>query len=233
MKIARPNHPPVGGWVYPDKYTETVVSGKDLVALQHAVFNHRRINEHPADMKEIEEDLNKYFCSRGLPCIEDGAIVPGQGEAARKSAKRQGLMKKGTGVLFDMVKSAFTVGEDPYVDKDTAEARAKTCVGCRRFNKPIKTKRGCPTCKPIESASQTAATVSRNLMRFVIRKGGHLSTQKDNSLHVCSLCQCELKAKVWVSDKILAKYTDDALAEKMPNYCWVKQAKQRAKEEQQ
>lgn len=126
---------------------------------------------------------------------------------AKSAVEAVGKVMVGVGVYVDWLGS----GGIP-VEKNHAESRAKVCAGCEH-NKL----KGSLTDYFTEPA---AAAMSKILS---IKNDMKLETQYDESLHVCDLCFCPLKSKVWTPiGHIKAKLKDSTL-NSLPDFCWIKQ----------
>lgn len=137
------------------------------------------------------------FCS--LPQNQDLCLKVNDRESEPGQIRH--ISKSDVSRFFNTVKEFISQGGD-LVDQDTAEKRAACCVACPN-NVPIKGCMGCSGLIP-------------KLLKLV--KGA--KTTHDNNLRGCSVCGCQLKAKVHLPASVKAP-GDEAL--EFPDWCWVAQ----------
>lgn len=96
------------------------------------------------------------------------------------------------------------------VESAQAEKRASICVSCA-FNKD----RG----NFIDYFTQP---VAEELMKIIaIKNDMNLSTSKDNLLHICDVCDCPMKAKVWTPLKHIKSELSPDVQKKLWAKCWI------------
>lgn len=89
------------------------------------------------------------------------------------------------------------------VSKEEAERRAAICVNCPK-NAPLK----------------GVCNFCAGLMTWAVRLAGNLNTSKDEDLHQCQICSCQLRLAVHIPlDVMLGERFD---ASNYPNFCWKK-----------
>lgn len=126
---------------------------------------------------------------------------------AKAAAEAVGKVMVGVGVYVDWLGS----GGIP-VERNHAEARAKVCSTCDH-NKL----KGSLT----DYFTEPAAAAMNKIL--AIKNDMKLMTTFEDSLHVCDLCFCPLKSKVWTPiSHIKAKLNDKTLSS-LPDFCWIKQ----------
>lgn len=105
--------------------------------------------------------------------------------------------------LSTLVSNRAGSGERP--SQQLADARAAVCVACPQ-NVAIAP---CSTCN--------MATLNRLVERLV----GAAKTASDDQLKFCSVCHCNLKAKVWTKHEAIWNHMSDGKKAALPETCWV------------
>jgi hypothetical protein len=95
------------------------------------------------------------------------------------------------------------------VEPEVAEHRAMICVACPH-NQHHK----------LEERFGEYAHTLMGLKHWLRKK--NCNTIHDEELHVCELCNCPMKVKVWTPKELAGKNMDTETKKKLPHYCWIK-----------
>jgi len=95
-------------------------------------------------------------------------------------------------------------GEKP--SQELAESRSKVCASC-------------PENKEVVDCSRCNMTALNSLIE---RSVGAKKTAHDGALKFCSVCHCNLRAKIWTRHEAIWKHTNDSDKERFPESCWLK-----------
>lgn len=87
-----------------------------------------------------------------------------------------------------------------------AESRASVCAACPE-NKDVV---GCSRCN--------MGTLNSLIQKAV----GAKKTESDGLLKFCSVCHCNLRAKIWTNRESIWKHTSEADKKRFPETCWLK-----------
>lgn len=157
----------------------------------------------PNDLSEV---IQAQVCSRmsnDLQWCNDGKIA---------TSERVNAARKGWSFTFDEVKSFtrtmidWTLNGRERVNDETITERAAICKGCPNNTLPP----GCGACS------------GGTLREIVAALVGGTSHPMDMHLRACSICGCDLKAKVRIPTGILTKNMSAAKQAQLPAHCWLK-----------
>lgn len=96
------------------------------------------------------------------------------------------------------------------VESALAEKRAAVCVTCKE-NKD----RG-------NLVDYFTEPVAEELLKIIaIKNDMNLSTSKDDLLHICDVCECPLKAKVWTPLKHVKTELSQDVQSRLWSKCWI------------
>lgn len=215
MKISQPNKPPRGGWRFTDLDTDVEIQGVDFQDLVKNVRLHRASNGLPAT-EEIEILINNYYCQNNLVHCRgektDYAKLPKRKAVTPQVAANIALRKRGTAAI---VNTLSRVGSGTaFTDSVTANARATICSSC-----PMNVQRKKKTCCGGDKGLNALRKVVQIAQKFSIK----MRTHSDSALETCTICGCELKAKVWCSDAVIKETDTKDSLDLLPKDCWVRE----------
>ena len=91
-----------------------------------------------------------------------------------------------------------------------AERRAQVCAGCAHNTRGDWT----------SFFTVPVAATLRSALALI--KGQGLATSLDESLHVCGVCSCPLKLKVWARLSHITEHAPEEVMRNLPPHCWIK-----------
>lgn len=220
MLKSRNNFPP-GGFRYRQAETNwdapRHLSFDDTVA---RIIDHRRANpQHnfKTDNASVAADLENYTIARLKNRPGGEAFLIGEDAVSPKSlppSERALSLAAGAKKLISNTIAGASLwakwfGTEP-VAKNTAETRASICAGCQA------------NVKGGNFGQRFNQVVARELQALMGRlKEQQLSTFADTELGVCDICDCPLKAKVWVPLALIESEMKPETREKLPAWCWI------------
>lgn len=191
-----PREGPPGGWWYFQAETRLRIVGESLEDLTRRVCEHRKHKSLAPDAEaEVRVEIERQICSRldETQCRREGAHdswVPIPNDGR--------LLDLGAIVSASRVALEWVKGGAKLVDEKEAQRRREICAVCA-LNQPAT---GCK-CAPLYRLVEAAVPREK---RF-------------EDLHVCAVCACTLKAKVWMPmDAISGE--NERLARAYPVWCW-------------
>lgn len=228
MLKSRTSWPP-GGWIFLEPATGwRAPQGLTFGQVVDAIIKHRRQNKQhklSTNADEVADQLDAYTCARlkydpafCVPTPPTGTArnftvpLPNQVRAVRANegsvaavARFLSSTNAGIKVWLDWF------GDGKPVNPALAEVRATICSECPENDKAANI---------LEWFTGVAA---RGIMAiFSALNDLNLHTSKDEELKVCKVCDCPLKAKVWVPLYIVKKeMTGDRMAQLHPK-CWIR-----------
>jgi len=178
----------------------------DMTTLFKLVTDYRTVNNLPVVDRETVED---QVCQTlgGDWCQHSSGGKPQDFIDLRLTPEDvlRGTMALGE-IAARRAASALIPSWSPFVDQETAEARAATCATC--YAKAPLT--GCRSCDGF------VATVQGVI--------GDRHTKSDHLLvaQACGICKCAASVQVHIKDEILARGIDDAMRAKFAQvgHCW-------------
>ena len=219
------NNLPPGGYVFYQPETgwspNPWVSFDDQVK---AIVEHRQANPRfnlSTNSSEVAQQLDDYTTLR-LEKIPGGNnwLVPNASAPPPESFQRHLPHRPAVGAagVADYAKDVVAgiglwtewFGSKP-VDKKTAEKRAAICVDCP------KNVRG----NWMQKFSEAAGTELLSIMGSM--KKQKMQTKHDDSLGVCGVCNCPMKAKVWSPMDLIQKHMRDEHRPELWEKCWIRQ----------
>jgi len=203
MKLVRRSEVPPGSYRFTVPETGYWIGNEHtLEGLLGRIEAHYNANNIPLpdNWKEKVED---QLC-RQLPpgwCVYNG--VPATGITPDLSAEK---VLKGIKSLAAMFVSVIK-GEDPFVDGNTANERAKICSRCYyNMNTPY-----CGGCG-----------VGNEIRELVSNVKGGRTTPYDQFLKACGICGCKNEAIVHVNRNLLLSGEKSETTAARPDWCWLK-----------
>jgi hypothetical protein len=197
LRLVKYNEGPPDGFRFKDPidghWTRTV-TWQDLLK---EAKNHRRVNNLPIPAN-FDTVIEQQLCEL-LPPECSRSDEPKRPNYAHRVTYTEAL--EGVSAW-----ARLAVSKERFIPQAEADERAKTCFHCH-FNQPIQT--GCLIC--LETFRDLAGKMT-----------GNKSTPYDLKLHVCSLCNCPLKAKVWFPLSIVHSALSPGINESLPPWCWAK-----------
>lgn len=109
--------------------------------------------------------------------------------------------KNGADIIFDWLGSGGKT-----VEAETAQQRANTCLQCPKHGRK-------------STLSKPVTLAVKRFLEFKNKAGLRVNGEK--SLGQCSVCQCEMRLKLW---EPLARVLKHSTSEEMQNYwmrCWI------------
>lgn len=140
-------------------------------------------------------NVSPPFTPRSRQHLSAAAVVPSKVEKA----------KAGIGLLLEWLGTGLTP-----VDGKTANARALVCSACEFNQEP----------KGLQAAYEKVADGLKALMSA--RKEMKLTTNYDDRLETCALCDCRMSLKVFTPTAHIREHTSEAMLKSLPQWCWVK-----------
>lgn len=192
------------------KVPETGYHVRNEPSLQSCKANveqHLRASGYPIP-NDLAFLIEEYICS--LPELQD--YCEERAQSTMRISKEQKGAEQNKGHTFSgavqCLKTLYghLVSGQARPTQELAEARAATCVGC-----------------PNNSDVQGCSNCNKNIITQLITKiVGSKNTSKDGSLRYCSVCHCNLKAKVWVKHSAIWKHTSEEQKKQLPQEtCWI------------
>jgi hypothetical protein len=121
-----------------------------------------------------------------------------------------GKIIKSAMAYFNLRREWLGDGEIP-VDKATAQRRADTCLACPKH-----------TPRPFwELLAEPIALRARR--QIEVKNQMNLRVEGEKSLHVCDVCDCVLRLKVWVPTHVVQATRDPT--DIFPENCWIEKEK--------
>lgn len=197
-------HPP-GGFRYFVPETRIQIEGQTWQVLLDNVRKHLKVNSIP-ERSDLEGNIQHQICL-GIPpdrCQDT--------DAQAKRAKERGF-RVSFGAAWEFTKLMFdwkTRYGGALAAVTEAEGRATVCCTSGEEGIP------CPFNRPIECTSCSLGTLQTLTEKLVNGR----RTSRDNELHGCSICGCNLKAKVHLPHELLAEHAGDTLSN-FPAHCWM------------
>lgn len=90
-----------------------------------------------------------------------------------------------------------------------AEARAMVCVNCPENRAPYWW----------EKAKNSIADAIR--AHLVVKQQSGLRVSHEDEIHMCRVCGCCLRLKVWVPIEHIKEHTTPETLAKLPSHCWL------------
>lgn len=215
------NHFPPGGFIFRQPQTGWEAPRHlSFDATVKEIIRHRINNpQHklPVDRATVEAELENFTIARlkarpgweayltdGEPTVPKS--LPLRDRAARVVA---GAKKYVTNTVAGASLWAKFFGDGEPVSKDVAERRAAICIAC-------------PYHLRGNFAQRFNSVVGRELQAiFGKLKEVNMTTAYDESLTVCDICDCPMRAKVWIPiDRIESDLKEETKA-KLPKHCWI------------
>lgn len=193
LKLISHREVPPDGYRFTHPETGHKTESTDERAWLKAIKKYREDNGFPP----IEEaDIWDQFCKLLPPglCVYDDGSKPAWFVTTRLGVRD---VMRGTKAMAQFIFSGMAL-----VSKEKADERAQICSRCY-FNVPIS---GCAPCVGLASA--------------ILAISGANKTPSDASLRSCAVCACSTKAKVWLSNEIIAKSTTEEQMQRFPDFCW-------------
>jgi len=193
LKITDTSTSPPGEWKWTEPSTGYTIRARAYSEFLRLVYNHRLGNlglDIGEGWKErFEDDWCKQNNLDGTPFCEDGTYYA-------PSEDRPLHWSDVVRFLHSMLQ--WLSGGRKLVEQDEAERRAAICATC-----PMNTQLdvSCPGCV--------------KLGQLIAETKGNRSSSIDDKLHVCRVCRCELKTKIWFPQEAIAKKGLD-----FPPNCW-------------
>jgi len=97
------------------------------------------------------------------------------------------------------------------VTPDVAEDRAKVCLGCPQNSHPNWWERLLKD--PIANAIRRELEIKNKM---------NIHLHEEENLHMCRICGCATRLKVWAPLAHIKDHTTPQSLEKMPPHCWIK-----------
>ncbi len=189
--LKRLNEEPPGGWHY--LFQGKIIKGSTWNNLKSRIEEHARINSLPMPS---DEEIQKYICTKTDPsyCKSGG----------NKFALNRHRLTDGMRAFI----SILSKGKDSFVDKNTANERAKICIGCKHNVNNL----GCFSCVLSEVGAGK------------IKQKYNLQTPYDDYIRACEICGCVLPLKVHVKADLLKELMkkSEKKKEDYPDHCWIK-----------
>lgn len=213
---------PPGGWKFRQPETDWAapphLSFDDTVK---AIQRHRLANPRhnlKTQREQIEAELENYTIARikNMPgaaqYLVDGEQVIPKSLPLRNPAA--GVVAGAKKFVSNSVAGASLwarwFGDGSTVNRETAERRAVICLACpgHRQNPNF--------------AQRFSQAVARELQAvFGALKEQRLETAYDESLGVCDICDCPMKAKVWAPLPLIESELKPETRSKLPGGCWI------------
>jgi hypothetical protein len=203
---------------YPHSSFKTVVDG---------LVQHRRANpglgqkygwktawNEVADEVDLANALNMQRLGHTAYIIEDSNPVTAVPKA--KARPQPSRSVKNAAVGANLLKDWLGDGAVPVPD-DVAAKRAWTCTAGAPGGQR------CPQNTQGNWMSYFTVPASEGIRKMLsLRSEKALTTPSDESLGVCTVCDCPLKLKVHVTLDHIKKHTTDEVRASFPDFCWIK-----------
>lgn len=200
LAIRCPNSAPSGYWSYKQPISEVSFNRQSLKWLVKDVRIHREAMIATGHA-EPEFDLRADWQERLFHdmCVQAEGLIPCDEVDENGNSLRKWLGLTDVWRWFGSVQRWKSKGK-PFVTPEEAERRATICKGCRK-NQPVS---GCSGCHGLLGEVSTFLS--------------GMKTLKDDDLHVCTLCSCFLRAKVWLPMEVVDNEGVDFST--APANCW-------------
>lgn len=202
MSLRFPNmtNTPPGGWKYTVPETgKTIGPYTGFAQLKTELQQHYQASGYPMP-DNILDKVEGQICSFNPEYCEEGSDVL-RGIAAR--GKLAHTFHTAYQCLTTLSANRDANGEKPTME--LASARAETCATCPK-NTEVS---GCSACN------------FSALDRLVQKLVGASKTPLDSKLKFCSVCHCNLKAKIWTRLAAIEKGMSDDQMKELPETCWI------------
>lgn len=207
MTATLPNHvtAPPGSWRYKVPETGQVFSGPSEHALITQLQAHYKANGYPIPSPdELKPRIEAFICA----AVPD--YCTGNEPAKFVDGFSFHTVIYGTKTLSKWLFGSLLKGERQFVSQGQANVRASVCVGCHFNDEP----QGCTGC----NSGALKAAVSALI--------GPRTTNYDDRLKSCRVCNCLMKAKVHLPYEVLWNNMSDQQKALLPNYCWLNKESQ-------
>lgn len=215
------NHLPPGGFRFRQAETDWSaprhLSFDDTVT---AIIKHRLNNpQHKlaTDRAQVEHELELYTIARlkqrpgGDAYIvgDTGSLVLPKSLPLRERPLAAGAVKFVKNTVAGASLWAKWFADGP-VTRDVAERRAAVCIAC-------------PAHIRGSLMQRFTQVVARELGAvFGALKEAKMETAYDESLAICDICDCPMRAKVWVPLPLIESELRDETKAALPANCWIK-----------
>lgn len=219
MKIRDRSQFPPGGWQYFEPQTgwrapKPMESSFDVTVAQ--ITAHRQQNPRfnlGLSYGEVSNDLETFTCQRlnwdSRYCYGDQKKTPLKPPGAKNQgpgalfAERLAALDRGGKTLAEWLGA----GMEP-VGKVQAEQRSERCLKC-----PLHEKEDW-----FEAVTGAIADFILGVRRLIHDADMHI--EKEQDLHVCGACGCDLRLKIWVPLEHINRQTDNETRAKLHHECW-------------
>lgn len=199
LTLQNENEVPPGGWRYMQPETALWIKAPSWGELVKEVKKHRNANNLPIGLN-FEQEIVDQLCA-SLPASWCSQSDPTLGRTSHVPVTLDQVVNTGKMLVEFFLK--FGRKKVPIAQ---ATERAAVCVRCP-FNQKLT---DCNNC--------SMKTV-RELMVSIV--GGE-ATEHDNRLDSCTICGCELRAKVRLPTELLMSYLTPEKKLEFPLWCWLR-----------
>lgn len=112
---------------------------------------------------------------------------------------------------FWHLRNAWLGDKGEPVSRELAENRANTCLECPKHDK-----------HPFWELL-SGLVVMETRRQLEVKRSLNLQVENEENLHVCNVCWCVLKLKVWCPLKHVLNTTDAKTKDSFPPNCWIVQ----------
>lgn len=219
---------PPGGWKFTQPQTGwSMPSGLGFHMAVQTIIQHRLQNPRfklATDKETVADELDAYTCAilKHDPnyCIDVSQqpfIPPLPVTRQPAGANRVSALKENAVAASKFIKNS-TIGIRSWIEwfgngqlasQSLADRRAGICVSCPQNTKG-------------DLMERFGASVGMEILEiFTTLNNLDTHTKLDDRLHICNVCSCPLKAKVWCPIEIATKHLDDKAKSKLPDFCWL------------
>lgn len=228
MLKSRSTWPP-GGWKFTQPETGwSLPPGLGFMQSVDTIIAHRSRNPRfslSLDRSVVADELDAYTCAllKNDPnwCSETQprSFIQTPPMPRRVAGeKQQAPIRKSVAGVSKFINNAGAgikvwidwFGNGKLVDKNVADQRALICLKCPENQKG-------------DLMERFGAAVGMEILEiFTSLNALNTHTGFDDRLHICNICSCPLKAKVWCPLPVAKKYMDDEMMKKLPDFCWLR-----------
>lgn len=169
------------------------------------------------DPDDVANDVDRYNAQR---MVAAGYLnfVDLEGATPNQKKTGQGMFGSVANAAGN-IKTAVAIYRDLFgpdgkvVAKQEAERRAAICVDCPKHDTAGGLKKYF-----VEKAARELMYV------FGMLKDMDVTTSLDDKLGICEICECPMRAKIWVENHVLKKHLKPEQIAKLPPNCWIPEA---------